>query len=193
MTEAQSLTRAIHEDVVLCPYNPEWPTRFLAERERLLSMFPTQLLDVQHFGSTAIPGMPAKPIIDILAGVASMAMADALMEPLLQSGYTTSTEFNATLLDRRWLMRWADGRRTHHLHLVVLDGTQWRRRLHFRDALQASRELATGYAELKRQLAALHMADREAYTLAKTEFILSVACDVHYAAWPTSSGCRCAA
>ena len=78
--------------------------------ERLLRLFPAQLFDVQHFGSNAIPGMQAKPIIDLLGGVASMAVADVLMMPLLQSHYTTSTEFNTTFTDRLWLMRWADGR-----------------------------------------------------------------------------------
>ena len=174
MTEAESLQRAIHEDVALHPYDPQGPARFQAERDRLLALFPTQLLDVQHFGSTAIPGMPAKPIIDLLGGVASMAVADALMVPLLQSHYTTSAEFNTTLTDRRWLMRWADGRRTHHLHLVVMGNAEWLRRLRFRDALRVDPSLAERYAQLKSELVAKHRADREAYTQAKTEFVLSV-------------------
>jgi GrpB-like predicted nucleotidyltransferase (UPF0157 family) len=174
MTDAESLERAIHEDVALRPYDMQWPALFQAERERLLRLFPTQLLDVQHFGSTAIPGMPAKPIIDLLGGVASMAMADALMAPLLDSAYTTSSEFNATLTDRRWLMRWADGRRTHHLHLVVMGSAEWLRRLRFRDVLRADAGLAQRYAHLKSDLAAQHHSDREAYTQAKTDFVLSV-------------------
>ena len=123
-------------------------------RDRLVDLFPDQFLDVQHFGSTAVPGMPAKPIIDLLAGVGSMAIADSLVEPLLKSGYTTSAEFNSTLNDRRWFMRWAEGRRTHHLHLVVLGGSEWRRRLRFRDLLRADPELAHRYALLKKELAA---------------------------------------
>ncbi len=174
MTDAESLERAIQEDVALHPYDTQWPGLFLAERDRLLGQFPTQLLDVQHFGSTAIPGMPSKPIIDLLAGVASLAVADALIAPLLGSAYTTSAEFNATLTDRRWLMRWADGRRTHHLHLVVMGGAQWLRFLRFRDALCADPGLAERYAHLKSDLTAQHRSDREAYTQAKTEFVLSV-------------------
>lgn len=174
MTESESLKRAIHEDVALYPYDAHWPDLFLAEHESLLSLFPTQLLDVQHFGSTAIPGMSAKPIIDLLGGVASMGVADAMMAPLLQSHYTTSAEFNATLTDRRWLMRWADGRRTHHLHLVVLGSTAWERRLRFRDAVRADPSLAERYARLKRDLVAQHRTDLEAYTQAKTDFVFSV-------------------
>ena len=137
-------------------------------------LFPTQFLDIQHFGSTAIPGMPAKPIIDLLAGVESMVVADSLVEPLLNSAYTTSAEFNATLIERRWLMRWANGRRTHHLHIVVFGGTEWRRRLRFRDLLRSDTELAHRYAVLKQELAMRHSIDREAYTSAKSEFVLSL-------------------
>jgi GrpB-like predicted nucleotidyltransferase (UPF0157 family) len=118
--------------------------------------------------------MPAKPIIDILAGVNSMAEADALVEPVCKAGYTTSAEFNATLGDRRWFMRWANGHRTHHLHVVVRGGPVWLDRLRFRDALRSQPTLAANYAALKSDLAARHTADREAYTDAKAEFVRSV-------------------
>ncbi len=68
MTERESLERAIHEELALVPYDPQWPSLFEAEHERLVSL-PSEFLDIQHFGSTAIPGMPSKPIIDLLAGV----------------------------------------------------------------------------------------------------------------------------
>ncbi|MGR2738057.1 GrpB family protein [Billgrantia sp. Q4P2] len=174
MNEAQSLQRAIDEPVRLVDYDPVWPARFDAERTRLLERFPDDLLDVQHIGSTAIPGMPAKPIIDIMAGVASMAMADALFDPILDHGYVTSIEFNASLSDRRWFMRHANGQRTHHLHVVVHDGELWHQRLAFRDALRADPTQATRYAALKHELASRHQADREAYTQAKGDFIRSI-------------------
>lgn len=177
MNEHESLERAIHEEVALVPYDPQWPLLFAAERERLLGLPALHLLDVQHIGSTAVPDMPAKPIIDILTGVESMAIAERVVEPLLHSGYTTSAEFNSTLRERLWFMRWANGRRTHHLHVVVFGGIEWRRRLHFRDALRSSPQLAHRYLLLKQQLAAKHGADREAYTHAKSEFVLSVAAD----------------
>lgn len=174
MNEAQSLQRAIDEPVHLAEYDPAWPAHFDAERERLLERFPAALIDVQHIGSTAIPGMPAKPNIDVMAGVASMAMADALFEPILDHGYVTSVEFNAGLTDRRWFMRHANGRRTHHLHVVAYDGKLWRKRLAFRDALRTDAALAERYAALKRELALHHGTDREAYTRAKGEFIRCV-------------------
>jgi GrpB-like predicted nucleotidyltransferase (UPF0157 family) len=177
VTETESLEQAIHEEVSLVSYDPQWPSIFEAESERLVGLFPSQFLYIQHFGSTAIPGMAAKPIIDLLAGVESMVVADSLVQPLLNSGYTTSAEFNATLIDRRWFMRWANGRRTHHLHIVVFGGTEWHRRLRFRDVLRSNAELARCYALLKEELAAQHSVDREAYTRAKSEFVLSVVGD----------------
>jgi GrpB-like predicted nucleotidyltransferase (UPF0157 family) len=174
MNEQQSLWAAIHEEVKLYPSDPAWPQSYAIERERLLSVLPGVFIDVQHIGSTAVPGLAAKPIIDILAGVVSMAVAESVIAPLCASGYTTSAEFNQTLSDRKWLMRWADGRRTHHLHVVVHDGPVWRERLRFRDALRASADLAARYAELKADAARKHPVDREAYTEAKTEFIRKV-------------------
>jgi GrpB-like predicted nucleotidyltransferase (UPF0157 family) len=174
MTEQDSLFAAINEDVALCPYDARWPAMFIAEHDRLVSLFPSAFLDIQHFGSTAVPGLAAKPIIDILAGVESMAVAESLAEPLCRSGYATSAEFNSTLTDRKWFMRWANGRRTHHLHIAVYGGSVWRQRLKFRDALRSSPELASEYAALKTALATEHANDREAYTDAKASFVLSV-------------------
>ncbi|MDC6170499.1 GrpB family protein [Paucibacter sp. XJ19-41] len=178
MTDDESLQQAIDEAVSLRPYDRNWPVLFETERQRLMALFPGLLLDVQHFGSTAVEGMTAKPIIDILAGVASMAVADSLVDPLTRSGYTTSAEFNATLSDRRWLMRHAQGRRTHHLHLVVLGEAVWRQRLRFRDALRADPKLADRYLALKSRLALQHAEDRELYTQAKTEFVAAVSRDL---------------
>jgi GrpB-like predicted nucleotidyltransferase (UPF0157 family) len=173
MTEQESLQAAIHEEVALRAYDPRWPGMFDAERDRLLSLFP-DFISIEHMGSTAVPGLAAKPVIDILAGVASMDVARALVGPLCAQGYTTSAEFNATLTDRQWLMRWASGHRTHHLHLVVHGGAVWAQRLRFRDALRADPALAWNYAALKTELAAKYPTDREAYTEAKAAFIRAV-------------------
>ncbi len=175
MTDEKSLYSAIHESVALHAYDAAWPARFAEERTRLLGLFPTVLIDVQHIGSTAVHGLVAKPIIDLLAGVESMAVAAALASDLGNAGYATSVEFNATLTDRQWFMRWADGRRTHHLHVVVHGGSVWHEHLRFRDALRSSAALLERYAALKAALAALHPNDREAYTDAKAEFIRAVA------------------
>jgi GrpB-like predicted nucleotidyltransferase (UPF0157 family) len=174
LTEEESLLAAIYEDVKLHSYDASWPQAFEVERDRLLSLFPGSFMDVQHVGSTAIPGLSAKPVIDILAGVQSMTVAESLALPLCQSGYTTSTEFNESLSNRKWFMRWASGHRTHHLHLVVHGSSVWHEWLKFRNALRSNPQLAAEYAALKAQLAAMHPKDREAYTDAKAKFVCAV-------------------
>ena len=170
MSELSPEEQAIREEVCLAPYDPSWSVLFSQEQARLLSLFP-QLRAVEHIGSTAVPSMAAKPIIDILAGVPSMATADGLFEPILAYGYTTSREFNATLTDRRWFMRSVHGRRTHHLHVVVHLGQVWAERLRFRDLLRQDPILAQSYSQLKSELATRFRQDREAYTDAKAQFV----------------------
>jgi len=174
MNEQESLVAAIYEQVQLQDYDPSWAARFAAERNSLLALLPGVFIDIQHIGSTAVPGLVAKPVIDILAGVESMAVAESLATPLCSSGYTTSAEFNDALPDRKWFMRWTNGRRTHHLHVVVYESQTWCERLRFRDALCASPELAGQYAALKRRLAEKHATDREAYTDAKAAFVHAI-------------------
>jgi GrpB-like predicted nucleotidyltransferase (UPF0157 family) len=174
MTEDESLAAAIREDVSLSLPDPAWPKVFEAERWRLEKIAPRAFLAIEHIGSTAVPGLVAKPIVDLLAGVETLEGVDALIERLCANGYVTSKDFNAALTDRKWLMRWRDGRRTHHLHIVVLGGAPWNARLAFRDALRRDAALAGRYADLKRRLAIEHRADREAYTDAKTDFVAAV-------------------
>ncbi len=170
----ESLARAIAEGVCIATHDSRWATLFVEERDRLLDLFPDRFSAIEHIGSTAVPRLAAKPIIDILAGLRTIGEADALLEPLCANGYETSVEFNATLPDRRWLMRHAIGRRTHHLHLVVFGSRQWVHRLQFRDALRGDAAILARYEQLKRDLAERYRNDREAYTQAKTEFINEV-------------------
>lgn len=163
MSELSPQEQAIYEEVRLAPYDPSWPVLFSREQERLLLVFP-QFLAVEHIGSTAVQGLSAKPIIDILAGLPSIAAADTLFERILACGYTTSREFNAELTDRRWFMRSADGHRTHHLHVVVHLGPVWQEWLRFRNLLRQNPRLTQSYLKLKSELAVHFRQDREAYT-----------------------------
>ena len=162
------------DNITLEPANPDWPRLFEEEKARLLADFGSRFIAIEHSGSTAVTGLDAKPVIDILGGVASMDEADALLEPLCAAGWDTSPEFNATLPDRRFLLRWPEGVRTHHLHLVVYGGEPWQAILAFRDRLRSHPEIAESYQELKYNLAVTHKTDRFAYTEAKTAFISSV-------------------
>ncbi len=178
LTDEQSLVAAINEEVRLRAHDPAWALAFDLERARLRALSPGTFLCIEHIGSTAVAGLPAKPIIDILAGVASLEGVDVLIDRLCGSGYTASMEFNATLTDRKWLMRWRAGHRTHHLHIVEFGGVPWHDRLAFRDALRSDPATARRYAELKADLAAKHASDREAYANAKAEFVRTVVATV---------------
>lgn len=171
MTEDESLQQAIREQVRIFPYDPKWPEKYEMERERLVALFPEAFLALEHVGSTAVPGMAAKPIVDMIGGVRSLEEADALLPVLCQNGYSTSAEFNATLADQRWLMKHAMGHRTHHLHLLIHKGGEWRRKIAFRNSLRMNPDVARRYQELKANLAEAMGSDREAYTSAKAEFV----------------------
>lgn len=165
---AEDLARAggHNASVEIVDYDSAWPAAFEAERERL-----TPLLDgveVHHFGSTAVPGLAAKPVIDMIALVPDLDTPIAAL--VAQAGYQFPEAFNATLTHRRFLCYPSAAHRTHHLHLVD-QRSELERRLRFRDRLRADPVLAGEYVTLKRALAERHRDDREAYTEAKSEFV----------------------
>ncbi len=168
---ADEVARAIQQPVELTDYDPCWPLRFAEERRRLKSLFPGVFVDIEHIGSTAVPGMRAKPLIDLLAGVPSMQVAVALNRTIGRADYTTSASYNESLTTRQWFMRQQDGQRTHHLHVVVHQGEEWRARLRFRDRLRADPDLRARYLALKEDLVRRFSGDRDAYTSGKSEFV----------------------
>jgi GrpB-like predicted nucleotidyltransferase (UPF0157 family) len=159
------------EPVVIVAYDPAWPARYEAERARLLAAAGARLLAIEHVGSTAVPGLAAKPIVDILGGCASLDDAERAVPDLTRDGWDYRGD--GTIPDRRYLVKYVAGVRTFHLHLCARGGDFWRRHIAFRDALRAHPDLASAYATLKRELAARHRDDRVAYTDAKTEFVES--------------------
>lgn len=168
------ITRAIEQPVELADYDAAWPLQFEAERRRLMQALPGTFVAIEHIGSTAVEGLRAKPLIDLLAAVRSMDEARALSDPLEDIGYTTSAPLNATLMTRQWFMRQSGGRRTHHLHVVVEGSDDWLARVGFRDRLRADLGLRHRYEALKEDLALRHADDRDAYTDGKSKFILAV-------------------
>ena len=148
-------------------YDPAWPAAYRVERDRLAPLLPTGV-QLHHFGSTAVPGLAAKPVVDMIALVEDF---DAPIAALTQrGGYQYPQAFNATLIHRRFLCYPTAAHRTHHLHLVDEPG-ELERRLRFRDRLRADPVVAGEYVALKRALAERYSDDREAYTEAKSEFV----------------------
>jgi len=165
---AEDLTCAGGRDaqVEIVEYDPTWPARFAAERERIGPLLGGA--EIHHFGSTAVPGLAAKPVIDMIALVGNL---DAHIAALTTcGGYQFPRAFNATLAHRRFLCYPSASVRIYHLHLVD-EPEELERRLRFRDRLRSDAALAREYVTLKRALAVRHRDDREAYTQAKAEFI----------------------
>jgi len=173
------IQRAVREDVSIVPYDPNWPELFRQEKEHLLSCLPTELVKrIEHFGSTAVPGLAAKPIVDILVEVTSLEETKTRIAPILESqGYDyfwRPTWGNNTAPFYAWFIkRDSHGNRTHHIHMVEREFEHWDR-LFFRDYLIEHRDVAEEYGELKMRLARDHPNDRVTYTKGKTEFILKV-------------------
>jgi GrpB-like predicted nucleotidyltransferase (UPF0157 family) len=155
--------------VKLEPYSGDWPALFAAEAAQLQAALAPWLVGViEHIGSTAVPGLSAKPVIDIMAPVHSLAHAAPAIDALaaLNYGY-----FPYKPTEMLWFCKPSPAHRTHHLHLVPAASPLWQQRLAFRDALRRDAALASEYERLKVRLAAAHALDREAYTEGKTAFI----------------------
>lgn len=172
MTDIKAVT--MRPSIVVEEYDPQWPRLYEEERARIMTAIGQTLVAIEHVGSTAVPGLAAKPIIDILAAVRLLVEARGHIEPLRLIGYEYVPEYEAEFPERRYFRKGPPEARTHHLHVVELASTFWERHLLFRDYLRAHPQDACQYAALKRELAARHGADREAYTDAKTAFITSI-------------------
>jgi GrpB-like predicted nucleotidyltransferase (UPF0157 family) len=164
------------DEVEVVNYDPRWPTLFDEEANRLrAALDPSLISGLEHFGSTAVPGLSAKPIIDILIAVRSLADAQtSFVEALRKLDYVYWAENPKK--DRMFFVKGMPpfgSRRSHHVHVTETHGEMWQR-LAFRDYLRAHPGEAEIYEQLKRRLATEHQTDREAYTDAKSAYIESV-------------------
>jgi GrpB-like predicted nucleotidyltransferase (UPF0157 family) len=163
------------DEVIIVDYNPVWKLLFIEEVTSIRNVLDGTLITrIEHFGSTAVPGLAAKPIIDILIGVRLLSQAkQAAISPLESLGYAYWRDNPDP--QRMFFVKGLppNSPRTHHIHMVEPDSILWERLL-FRDYLCQHPKEAKNYAQLKRQLAQRFSSDREAYTQGKTEYILSV-------------------
>lgn len=158
----------------LAPYTEAWARAFETEAERLRAVFGTARAEVRHIGSTSVPGLVAKPIIDVLVGLSRLEEAEARIQDMEALGYQYVPEYEAELPDRRYFRRPRTRPRAYHVHCVVEGGWLWRRHLAFRDHLRAHPSDALRYGRLKRALAGRCGADRGAYLEGKAPFIAEV-------------------
>ena len=159
--------------VVIADYDPVWPQRFAQEKRFIVQAAGTRLGPIEHVGSTAVPGLAAKPVVDIMAGVGSRTEADSCLACLAEVGYTDVTECDE---HPGWFYCIGKGRKPHdvHLHLADAGSGFWERHLLFRDYLRTHDGPAQEYARLKRRLALRFQDDRLGYCNAKTRFVRSV-------------------
>lgn len=170
---AQTMSLGLESGTVrVAPYDSTWPSLFASEAERLRQRFAPAGLPVliEHTGSTAVPGLTAKPILDILAGYPDGAAVQPYISVLTRADYVHREE--QEIPGREFFRR--GNPRAYHVHLTAIDSPFWRDHLTFRDRLRADNALRDTYAALKRDLAAHFPRDREAYIAAKESFVNEV-------------------
>lgn len=161
--------------IQLVAYKSNWPKQFEKEKHQLLKVGSEWISAIEHIGSTSIPNMPAKPVIDIMVGVADLALADThLIEPIRSLGYDYISQYENVMPQRRYFQKVSvSGEHSHHIHLVTLNSVFWQEHILFRDFLRAHPEHADQYAVLKKELT-IQFTDRNAYANAKSEFVKKI-------------------
>ncbi len=155
--------------VILEKYDASWLSKFEEEKSCLMNIAGLWCYGgIEHVGSTAVPGMVAKPVIDIMFDVKSLEESKPAIEVLVEYGYEYWPYKSEVM---HWFCKPSNAFRTHHLHLVPFESTLWKDRIKFRELLRSNNTLANQYADLKRELAESYKEDREAYTQKKSPFI----------------------
>jgi len=156
--------------VRLVPYDTTWPLAFAAEADRIERACVGLQLRLEHMGSTAVPGLAAKPVIDILAGRPGNVAGTEYVAAFRQLAYEHKGAYG--IPGRNYFRKGTP--RTHHVHLVSWSSDLWRDSLVFRDYLRAHPEIAREYETIKRELAGMYLHDKEKYTDAKGPFVRSI-------------------
>jgi len=174
-TLEERIAAAVREEISIVPYDDVWRRMFDDELTFLRSILPAQVIGrIEHFGSTAVPGLAAKPIIDLLVEVRSLVETQSVIVPLMEAaGYDYFWRTDVSPPYAWFIKRNSSGKRTHHIHMVEADSKLWERLL-FRDYLRCFPDEAKRYERLKRILAEKHSRDRIGYTKGKTDYVVSV-------------------
>lgn len=157
--------------VTLFPYDPAWPARFERHAAAILRACRPSVTEIHHIGSTSIPGLAAKPIIDIMPGLASFEAGFNCVEPMQCLGYEYRGEFG---IPRRHFFTTNTPGAEQNVHMYAIGEGQWHWHLALRDHLRANPADRDRYYRLKEELAVRHAWDVEAYAIAKGEFIRSI-------------------
>lgn len=158
--------------VVLEEHNPEWLILAEQEKKKLLSQLPIEIIEIYHIGSTSIPGIKAKPILDFVVEVGQMKDLLDSQDILIRLGYTPKGE--SGIPGRQFFTKDTNGSRSHHLHAFETGHPDIIRHIAFRDYLRSNPEAAREYEELKEELAQKFPKKSGDYTEAKSDFILTM-------------------
>ena len=153
--------------VQILPFNPAWGECFATEKERLNQVIRDRVVEIQHIGSTSIPGMPAKPILDIGIAVVDFDKAKECIDPVIGLGYKYLGEHG---IHRRHFFTHGNPR-THHIHMLENSSREWRAHFWFKTFLSEHTDYARQYAQLKLDLAKIYNTDPDAYQENKGDFI----------------------
>ncbi len=166
-------------------YDPAWPAAFEREAERLRALLGDALVAIHHVGSTSVPGLAAKPIIDLLPLASTIEHIDRASPVMVDAGYRAWGEYH--LPGRRYFTRDRDGWRTHNVHIYAVDNPDVPRHIALPAYLRAHDDKAAEYATLKREAYRLHPADIDAYNDAKDAWIKALE-PVALAWWRSAGG-----
>jgi GrpB-like predicted nucleotidyltransferase (UPF0157 family) len=158
-------------EIHLVEYDPQWPKKFEAEAAILHEVLGENAISIEHIGSTAVPGMDAKPVVDLMVEVLNLDKIQSMEEVFVEVGYEVLGE--SGIPGRHFITRNAKGTRTHDVHIFETDHNEVERMVLFRDHLRENPEAAKNYSELKHRLAIEFQKDPIRYTRGKSEFILN--------------------
>lgn len=158
----------------VAPYSTAWPSEFAVVSSELFDAFGRESVFIEHIGSTAVPGLCAKPVIDVLVGAPSLERIEEAIPRLAAAKYEYVNKYEVELPMRRYFVRAESPGLRVHVHGVVTRSRIWNEHLMFRDALRANTDIREAYAGLKLELARIHADDKAAYTSAKAPFVQQV-------------------
>jgi GrpB-like predicted nucleotidyltransferase (UPF0157 family) len=171
--------------IMVCEYDPTWVALFEQERTQLSRVLGARMTAIEHVGSTSVPGLAAKPIIDLLVGVKSLPEArSCCLEPLGALGYAYIPEYESWLPEELFFRKGIRGPWTHHVHMMEPSNPRWEGFVVFRDYLRSHPEIAAAYGNLKKALALVLNEDIAAFRNAKSPFVQAVM--VQARAWKAS-------
>jgi GrpB-like predicted nucleotidyltransferase (UPF0157 family) len=158
----------VSDDIVIVEYDSAWPSEFVRLRDRAQAALSDVAVAIEHVGSTAVPGLPAKDVIDMVVVVKSEGDVNEAISRLEAIGYQARGNLG---VEGREAFRWPEGEKRHHLYVSPTTSAELHAQVAFRDRLRSDPAVARAYVARKRELAERHRDDRLAYTEGKTEFI----------------------